>query len=721
MSTKLDTLYTAPNNTFYQQVSGESILSIMDTTGNLALLQSNINESRNSNPDTLISIKLIYKGNYNIYSDSLRLSSNMVLQGYGASIVADESTTANTFINILSGSTNVSINNLTLSGNNKLLYGIYASRVNRVNIDKVTVSGTNKSGILLKGVNSNTYNNEITVTRCKIENNANAIDTQNVTQFICMDNTCSNCNSGIYIANSAYSTIINNSLSSNTSIGIFLSASSRISIANNNIAFNGIGITNPSSSFCNIVNNNITNSKTGILLNGDSNYLYNNTFLNNLTSLIVSPQASTNNRVITIAAPLTATNQRYFYPPTFNNFHNDTKIINNTNRTDIITTSNSLSSIQTVYDNAVAANPNNTIVLKLQAPIVYGDKTFIVNSNTCIVLQDCTIFLNSTTTAFSAIDKSFLSFSGGTINGLGTSGRYGMSFLNCSQILIENMTLTNFGPASSNGPGSDAILFWGCLPNCIVDNVNISNGSARGIWIKGSSQNSTASFTITNNTVSNFNQFGINLDITTSNSLVKFNKSKNNRQSGIFAEETANNNQIIANTCTSNPIGINIYSNINSPCNYNTIAANYCQNNNRGIRIGSATSRLASYNFIFNNSLVGNTTGIDSQIRGSDNYFSQQYFRDNIVNIASTDSAIFFNSPFLPIIAARINSDGVYYTANYFDETAYNINKISSTAVFSSEFDETTINNIGNGLSKSETSDGKVFISGYFDEVTDIS
>jgi hypothetical protein len=50
-----------------------------------------------------------------------------------------------------------------------------------------------------------------------------------------------------------------------------------------------------------------------------------------------------------------------------------------------------------------------------------------------------------------------------------------------------------------------------------------------------------------------------------------------------------------------------------------------------------------------------------------------------------------------------------------------NLNKIGLSAMYSSCFDEVTIQGIGGGIAKRETDDGNVLVSGYFDEVTGIS
>jgi len=67
---------------------------------------------------------------------------------------------------------------------------------------------------------------------------------------------------------------------------------------------------------------------------------------------------------------------------------------------------------------------------------------------------------------------------------------------------------------------------------------------------------------------------------------------------------------------------------------------------------------------------------------------------------------------------ARLSSNGVYFTNSYFDEVTYTSNKVATTAMYSREFDEVTIN--GGNIAKRETNNGKVLISGYFDEVSGI-
>lgn len=77
----------------------------------------------------------------------------------------------------------------------------------------------------------------------------------------------------------------------------------------------------------------------------------------------------------------------------------------------------------------------------------------------------------------------------------------------------------------------------------------------------------------------------------------------------------------------------------------------------------------------------------------------------------------------MPTTVARLSSNGVYLTNNYFDEVngPASQNSINLSVIYSSEFDEVTIQGIGGGLAKRETNDGKILVSGYFDEVTGLN
>lgn len=65
---------------------------------------------------------------------------------------------------------------------------------------------------------------------------------------------------------------------------------------------------------------------------------------------------------------------------------------------------------------------------------------------------------------------------------------------------------------------------------------------------------------------------------------------------------------------------------------------------------------------------------------------------------------------------SRLSANGLLQTSVPLDEVSQTRISQSPTNIFSSEFDEVTINPVTNGLAKRETNDGKLMIAGYFDE-----
>ena len=707
-------LYTVPNNPFYQ-VAGEDIINIIDTSGSVSQLQTDINQARTANPNKLLIIRMYAGQTYNVTTNALTLSSNMIVHGLGASIVADAASTATELITITDNSTNVSVCNLTLDSRFILDHCIKGYLVNRCNLDTLSAVNSNDVSIDLTGNGPNTYNNEITVTRCTVKNCLDGISIRSASQALCMDNVCETTLTSILMSTCADSTIINNQLlGGGTGVDI---SGTRCCVANN--TFNNYDRAleiAPGSTFSKIVSNSFNNSNYGIYDRSNSNTIYDNDFSNILVEKYYSTTITT--RIITTSTSLNAPGQNYFYPPTINNRHSSV-IRNSTSRTDISNSDTTLSKVLTAYRAAKAANPSNVIVMNLTAPVITGNETIILSSNSCFVLSG-SIQLSSSIAAFSGKSVSYISFSGGTLDGQNTTGRNGIKLESCAYTLVDQMTLNNFGDKNTRVLGSEPILLEGCLSPTAVGYCTINGGAARGIWMKGGAQ-STSNLIIANNNISNVNMDGIDLDVTSSGMLVKNNICNGNVRYGIFAEEGANLNQVIANTCSGNEIGFNIYSNAITGTRNNSIIANKSILNQRGIRFGSSTTRSTSGNFAFNNSITECVNGIDAQSSGSENYCSQNYLKNNTLDLSATNSAVFFNSPFFTLIAARINANGIYQTVNYFDEVTYSANKIGYTAVYSCEFDEVSLQGTGGGLGKRETSDGKTFATGYFDEITPIS
>jgi parallel beta-helix repeat protein len=569
------------------------------------------------------------------------------------SIAASNSATATSLIKITNGSSYTSVNFLTLNGNQAPLYGIEAKGVNRVNLDQLIIRKTGKDGILLQGFGADTFDNEVTVTRCEVSEASTAagIHLSDTTQAACLDNLCYNNAYGILLESSAHAALVNNQAKFNTASGISLTNSSSNKITRNFCQGNGAGLSIAGGASSNqrnfFVLNEILSSPTGISLGGVANVLYDNLISSNVTSRLVlrTGYEAGINRIISTAGSFSNTGtQEYFYPPTINNPHSEAVIRNGKGRTNIETSVTNLSEVQGIYD---ATHTNNTkvIVLKLTAPEITGDATLYLTSNTCILI-DGIIKLNSGVTAFSSLSNSYISISGGTIDGQNSpEPRNGLVFSNCSRILIKNMSLINFGN-KNNRANSDVIAFKGTGYPSIVSDCTINGGSGRGIWTLGNTAGSASGFIFNSNSISNVNMDGIDLDTTTSASLAIDNTCSDNIRYGIFTEEGANLNHIIRNVCTSNEIGINVFSKDNRNTVRNAFIGNTCYNNGRGLRFGSVAPLYTSQNFAFNNQISRSSrSGIDAQNTGSENYISQSILLNNTAPLESIASAIFFNSP----------------------------------------------------------------------------
>jgi len=660
-------LYTVPNGTFYQQPSSETVTTINDTSGFISTLQIAINSARTSNPTRFLIINLKSNTEYLVTTSPLILGSKMCLSGASnTSIAASPSSTATSLIKITGGSSYTSVNYLTLNGNQADLYGIEAPGVSRVSVDQLVVRQTGRAGLFLQGLGSGNFDNQITVTRCEVSEATTAagIHLSATTQAVCLDNLCYNNSYGILLESSAHASLVNNQAKFNTLSGIGVTNITWSKITHNLCQGNGTGFSIAGATNLNqwnfIVSNEIRTSSQGISLSGYANVLHDNLFASDVTSPLVLRSDAGVNRIISTSTPLSATGQDYFYPPTALNLHTN-PIMNGKDRTDITTSATTLSAIQTTYNAARASNPNNVTVLRLTAPTITGDAPLSLTSNTCVLL-DGTIKLNPGITAFSAANSTFLSISGGTVDGQNTTGRDGLNFSNCSRFVIDHMNWKSFGAKTTRVTGSDVLALLSCGTPSIVVHCNLDGGAARGIWAKSGS-----GYILSDNSSANMNMDGIDVDAYASSSLVQFNSTPGNIRSGLFVEESAKYNQLIGNLTSSNPIGINVYSSVAGPTSYNSFIANTCQTNARGLRTGGAiykstntttkvvstVTNLTDHNFFFNNVVrqtpkSSNTSdaAICAQAYGSENYFARHSLTSNVKDYSDTTSAVFFNSPY---------------------------------------------------------------------------
>lgn len=632
-------LYTTPNMAFIEKISGETVINVNDASGSVPILQAGINSARAAHPTNVIVIRLAAT-TYVVSSAGIVLGSHECLVASGAIIQAADATVTTPLITIASGSTNVSVAGGTLDGSGANIEGIYAPAAARVNIDKVTVRNCGLDSILLKGNGNSTYDSEMTVTRCDGSRSPlhAGISIQNCTQAVVTDNNCHDSLDGIYVS-CAWATVANNTCENNTT-GIDIAGGHDNVVANNSCNNNGTGIHAGASNNMIVSNAAGTNSAAGIKSDGTGN-----TFVDNLFpggNAVNFTSAGSGNRVVAYKAPLGASGQDYFYPPLIDNQHLN-GIMTGMGRVDLTIGSTTIASVQSLYNSARAANPNNVIVLHLNGTFTVGAAPLMLGSNTCVLLNG-SIQINSSTTASAAISgtnsASHVSISGGVIDGGNFTGNNGIRFSGSSMLQVDNVTLQNFGSANPRAGGSDVIHFDHGSTPYIVSRCVINGGSARGIWLQLSGVKSV----VTDNEVTAVNQDGVDCDSSTSGCVAKFNYCHDLVRYGVFFEQSAAHNLALGNICNNDGRDINIYNNSATPradTAYNSVVCN-CLMGNNGLRNGSTgTNTVASsHNFFFNNTVV--SASILSQTNGTENYYSQNYLAGGTLSTVGAEA--FFNS-----------------------------------------------------------------------------
>jgi fibronectin-binding autotransporter adhesin len=643
-------LYTAPNNTFIENVSGDNEVTISDTSGSIATLQTLINNARTANPAYIIIIRLMSGATYSVSNSTggLVLGSQECLVGSGATIEAANSAVTNTLVTISTGSTNVSIAGGTYNGNGANIYCIYApSSSARINIDKVTAGNCGQDCIQLNGNGSGTFDNEMTITRCELSGSPthSGISIWNATQTTCVDNFCHSNSVGIWVGNGGFCNVANNTCVSN-SIGIDCNSGSDNYVVNNTCNNNGTGIYVGGSGNMIVSDLFASNSVAAINSSGSGNIFCDNLFTNgNATNFLSN---GSGDDVVAYQGAINAGSENYFYPPLVNDQHNLT-IVNGKGRYDLYDSSTGpIDNVQSEYNAAVSANPGDVIVLHLNGSYTVGSNPLTLSSDTCILLGG-TIQMSSSSAseAIYASGASYLSISGGTIDGGTTSssgaGHDAIYFTGCSMFQIDGMMLQNFGTSSTRVGGSDVVrIDHGSTPRIFTRNT-IVNGSARGFWLATSGVRDIVS----DNTVTGVQMDGVDCDESTYASVIKNNYLANNSRYGVFLEQSASDNLVLGNVCDYNSsYDIGCYNNSSTPRGataYNSIICNALLGDN-GLRNGSTgdgNSVASSDNFFFDNTVM--SANIQSQLYGSQNYYSQNYMGSSSLSTSGTE--VFFNSP----------------------------------------------------------------------------
>jgi parallel beta-helix repeat protein len=633
-------LYTVPNMGFIEQPTGETVITINDTSGSISSLQAQIDTARSANPGTVIVIHLLRGAIYNVSRAGLSLSSHESLVAEGAIIQAANSSITVPLITIASGSTNVSVSGGTLDGQNAGIQGIFAPAAARANIDKVALKNFASDAISLSGNGNSVFDNEMTVTRVHVSFSSVGIHIQNATQTTLLDNNCHDNGTGILVS-AGWAIIANNTCHNNTT-GIDIVGGDDDVVANNTCDDNNTGIQAGGTKNMIVSNSLGGNTTAGILSSGTSNNFIDNLFADGNAANFISNGTADN--IIAYKSPISATGENYFYPPLIDDQHTNPTIVNGMGRTDLTIASTTIDDVQNQYNAARSPNPNNVIVLHLNGTFTVGASPLLLSSNTSVLLNG-TIQINSSTTTSAAVTASGsgqtrISISGGTIDGGNLTLHNALSFTSASMVQIDHMTLQNFGPSLPRVDNSDVIHLTGGSTPYVVTRNTINGGAARGIWLQLSGQKSL----ISDNEVTNVNEDGVDCDSSTFGAVVKFNYCHDLVRYGVFIEQSANHNLALGNICNHDLRDINVFNNSatpRQPTQLNSIIANSLLGNN-GIRngAGSGATVVTSHNFFFNNTVLN--ASIVSQQNGTQNYYSQNYLSGQ--SLSTSGAEVFFNS-----------------------------------------------------------------------------
>ncbi|HEX3101523.1 MAG TPA: RICIN domain-containing protein, partial [Pyrinomonadaceae bacterium] len=630
-------LYTSPNMTFISTKSGDHAVTVADTSGLIATLQSSINTARASNPTNILVITLLSNATYVVSSASLTLDSRECLVAAGATIQAANALVTVPLVQINSGVTNVSIAGGIFDGNGANINAIYAPAAVRVNVDKIIAKNCGQDCILLKGQGNSTYDNEMTVTRCDVSGSAShaGISIQNSTQTAVLDNNCHNNSVGIYLS-CAWAEVANNTCESN-SIGIQIAGGNDNVVANNTCNNNGTGISAGASNGMILSSSLGNNSTAGINSSGSGNNFLNNLFTSGNAVNIIS--GGSGNNIIAYKTNLSASGQNYFYPPLIDDQHANATIVNGMGRTDITNTSTTIDTVQSQYNSARSSNPNNVIVLHLNGTFTVSNSPLVLQSNTCVLLNGTIQIISANTSgaiAGGTLPKR-VCISGGTIDGGNLTGNTGISMPSGSMIQVDSMTIVNFGSNVSAISGSDSIHFpnGGSTPY-MVTRCFINNSAGRAIWSQLNAQKAL----YCDNTCLN-TRAGIDCDSSTYGAVCMFNTCTSNLY-GIWYEQSASHNTSIGNICNNNSrydldTGNNAHT---TPTEYNSYLCNFAMGNT-GLTTGAVgTNTYTSHNFDFDNVIIN--ASITSDGVGT-NYYSQNYQAGGSLTVAGADN--YFNSP----------------------------------------------------------------------------
>jgi hypothetical protein len=634
------TLYKPGDSSFILS-AGEQRVVVDVSSGNLAEAQSRIDMARMASPAAVIVARL--SGTYLVTGSPLRLPSSTCLVLSGTMRAAPGAAAA--ALVLIDGQTKVSISGGTFDGAGAALNGIRVQGSSKVDIDAVVVRNTGREGISFTGPGATMWLGGSTITRAEVTGCAAGIAVQAATRVLVIDGFVhDNTGAGVsFGAGAGFGAIVHSQVSGNA-VGIQMDGTDN-AITDNVLDANGTGVQlGATSANDTCLQNTLSGSSAAaIRLDGNNNLVYANTFMGGAAALT---SAGTSNSVVPEGAPLAAGGNHYFYPPTAANPHTSPVIVTGKARTDLTISGGSMADVQTQYDQARMAHPNDVIVLHLKGTFTEAMAPFRLSSFTSVIL-DGTIDVTAATgpAITGGPGLQYVSFSGGTIDAH-NQVMEGLSFDLGTLVVLDHVTVKNFGLQSPRST-SNSIRMQGGSGYSIIRGCHVDVSGGRAIW----TENASSRYIVVGNTTSHANMDGIDFDAHTANSLAKDNVSDANTRSGLFIEEGAAFNKAYGNTFSNTSShGINVYSNVAGKSTHQNVA--FCNtiigSRGDGVRIGAINGNTTSDTFLFNN-VVSNTGGAGIRLDplGANNYCAANVMKANNPDFAIDPmaGADFFNAP----------------------------------------------------------------------------
>ena len=636
--TPADALYVRPPDA--NLAPGETRVTVNIASGSLSGAQGQIDAARAANPGAVLVIHM--SGTYAVTSSPLRLPSRSSLVLIGT-IRAGAGVTAGSLISIV-GQSKVAVAGGTLDGAGAAVGGLSIVDSSKINVDGVTVRNTGRDGISLDGAGNGVWNTGSSIVRCDVSGSAaNGIVVKELTQAIVADNAVHD-NAAVGIDVRAAHSIVTNNTSEANGVGIDVEALEN-AVSKNTLSGNGTGLRLGAGSTNNACFQNTIRDSTGaaIVLAGTNNFVYANDLAANGSAFT---NGGSGNYVVPDSQSLSASGNHYFYPPTIGNRHTSPTIVNGRGRFDVNIGGTSLTNVQSQYDAARAAHPNDFIVLNLTGAFTHSTAGLTLQSFSAVVLNGTVTVSGGTGASIGAPSgTSFVSVSGGTFDG---QGRPAPALqLRSVMAYVDRVTVRRYGVKERRTSGG-LIHLAGAGGYAIIRGSRVDVGGGRCIW----TQNAGKRYIVLDNFTSNCQMDGIDFDSHTADSIAHGNRSDDNTRYGLFIEEGAARNKAWDNDFNRNERGLNFFSFNSGNTDRSTVAMNRIGGNSRGLcACGAKPGLVTNLNFAFNNVITNNGTGLEGVAGGNDNYFSQNILSGNTNSYPTTVGADFFNSLAAPAVA----------------------------------------------------------------------